>query len=123
MSIKRKHYRAYNSWVSMKQRCLNPKHKSFSYYKDVRIHPRWMKFREFLADMGDPPEGHTLDRVRNDLGYGPHNCRWATPKQQARNRNSNVCKELDGITTTLAEHAERLGISQSLLNWRIKHGL
>lgn len=83
-----RHLRAYRSWVSMKQRCLNPSATGYERYggAGVKIHESWMKFSSFLADMGERPEGTSLDRVNNDKGYEPGNCAWATPKQQANNR-------------------------------------
>jgi hypothetical protein len=72
----------------MKARCTNPKNKSYAYYagRGITIDPRWLNFTAFYADMGDRPEGLTLDRINNDGDYGPDNCRWATQSQQALNR-------------------------------------
>ena len=71
----------YTSWASMKWRCGKAKH-----YANVSYDPRWDSFENFLADMGERPEGHTIDR-KDPLGnYEPDNCRWATPKQQSANR-------------------------------------
>ena len=82
----------YRSWVSMKTRCLNP---NYDRYRDwggrgIGICERWIGpagFQNFLADMGERPAGKTLDRFPDPGGdYGPENCRWATPKQQAETR-------------------------------------
>lgn len=77
-----KHYRTYRSWTAMRRRCRP----GGSYHGRITVSPRWSRFEHFLADMGERPEGQTLDRVDNDRGYGPDNCRWATPKEQASNR-------------------------------------
>ena len=86
-----KHGRAWSptwkSWWYMKQRVLNPNNKRYHLYKDREIDPRWMDFENFHADMGDRPEGMTLDRRDNNKGYSKENCRWIPIEQQAKNRN------------------------------------
>ena len=80
----------YNSWASMKQRCLNPKDSYWHRYggRGIQICPTWLKFENFLRDMGVRPEGKTLDRIENDLHYMPGNCQWATPEEQRRNQSA-----------------------------------
>jgi hypothetical protein len=78
----------YNSWHSMLQRCTNPKDPKYHLYggRGIRVCPQWNKFENFLSDMGPRPQGKSLDRYPNLNGdYHPTNCRWATPKQQAKN--------------------------------------
>ncbi len=78
----------YNSWRGMKKRSLNPNNPNYRYYggRGIKVCKRWMDFENFLADLGERPEGKTLDRIDNNKGYEPGNCRWATPKQQIQNR-------------------------------------
>ena len=69
-------------------RCYNPKHPRFADYggRGITVCERWLTFANFLADMGEPPPGLTLDRIDNDGNYEPGNCRWATDTQQRTNK-------------------------------------
>jgi hypothetical protein len=79
---------AYSRWVSMLQRCFNPNHKDYRYYggRGITVCERWLDFVNFLADMGEPPPGLSLDRINVNGDYEPGNCRWATASEQVRNR-------------------------------------
>lgn len=114
----------YHSWVGMVQRCTNPNHKAWADYggRGITVCERWMVFANFLADMGEKPPRTSIDREKNDLGYAPGNCRWATGTEQARNKRNNAFITANGVTRTRAEWAELIGISASTLADRIKHG-
>ena len=78
----------YMSWTAMKKRCLNPNHVHFDRYggRGILICSRWLdSFQNFLADMGERPEGTSLDRIDPDGDYEPGNVRWATAREQRHN--------------------------------------
>lgn len=78
----------YNSWRAMRERCTRPSHPYFEHYggRGIKVCDRWAKFANFLADMGERPDGMTLDRRDVDGDYEPSNCRWATKIEQRWNR-------------------------------------
>lgn len=79
----------YSSWRAMKKRTSDPDN---VYYQNVEVCERWRdSFDAFLGDMGERPEGKTLDRYPNPAGnYEPTNCRWATGSQQRLNRRDSA---------------------------------
>lgn len=83
--------RAHTSWACMKQRCNNPNAPGYHKYggRGIKVCERWNLFVNFYADMGERPEGMTLDRINNNGNYEPQNCRWATPLQQSANQRPN----------------------------------
>jgi hypothetical protein len=103
-------------------RCTYEKHPHFKRYggKGVTVCERWLSFANFLADMGERPEGMTLDRLENAKGYEPENCRWATRKEQAR-QNRRMAK-FRGRLMSRAEIAAELGISHWTLCARLRQG-
>lgn len=116
----------YKTWEAMKTRCTNPASKSYAAYggRGVTVCTRWASsFADFLADMGIRPEGTTLDRFPNTNGnYEPGNCRWATRVEQQRNTTANRRVTFNGETLTQVEWAQRQGIRQDTLSYRLRRG-
>ena len=113
----------YHSWASMLQRCTNPLRKGYKHYggKGVQVCARWLKFENFLADMGSRPEGMSLDRIDVQGNYTPENCRWADKVTQARNSVQVVWVEMLGERKRLVEWCEQLGVSVNTVRDRVKY--
>lgn len=117
----------YLNWVAMKNRCYYSKHSNYPNYggKGIKVCDEWKDdFNQFMTDMGPKPTPlHTIERICSKSDYSPTNCIWATRKEQANNRSSNVLLELDGITLTAKEWSIKLGITLSTIYSRVKAGL
>lgn len=105
-------------WSNMIDRCSRPAHTEWRNYggRGVSVCARWKNFSLFLADMGERPSAqHTLDRVDNDRGYSPENCRWATRKEQMRNTRQNDLLIVDGSALCQVDAAVAVGVSRDRL--------
>ena len=102
LGFSNKDHPLYHTWQAMRGRCNNPKHTGYHLYggRGIKVCPEWdVSFQAFLRDMGERPDGMTLDRRNNEGDYEPGNCRWATPTTQARNRRDRKNKtENQGIS-------------------------
>jgi hypothetical protein len=118
------HSRTYRSWASMKQRCTNPKSHKYENYggRGITYCASWEGFEKFLEDMGERPEGMTLDRIDPNGNYEPSNCRWLTVKAQQRNKIDSVTVTYLGEPVNLTDLAERLGVMRCTLEYRWKSG-
>ena len=87
-SMRELHTRSYDCWVNMRQRCNNPEHPHYHHYggRGIKHHPDWDVFENFFMDMGDPPDGLTLERLDNDKGYSKDNCAWKSMAVQNENK-------------------------------------
>lgn len=81
----------YRRWRGMLNRCRNPKFDAYKWYgaRGIQVCERWLKFENFIADMGIPQEGMELDRIDTNLGYEPENCRWVSHQVNCQNRRSS----------------------------------
>ena len=110
----------YSVWRSVVARCTKPTDRRFKNYggRGITVCDRWLKFENFLADMGQrPAPGLSVERKNNDGPYSPENCVWATAAEQVANRRNTHRLTLNGVTKTLAEWAREIG-----LPWRTLHG-
>ena len=116
----------YRVWGDMMQRCRNPKNPRYARYggRGIRVCKRWHVSSNFIewALKNGYKEGLSLDRIDNDKGYRPENCRWSTMLEQGNNRNNNHLFVFDGVTKTVAQWAREYGICRSVLYRRIKLG-
>jgi hypothetical protein len=103
---------------------LNPKDKNYKHYggRGITICERWNSFVLFLADMGERPSGHTIDRIDNDGNYEPGNCRWATMAEQLRNTRRTVHLTHDGRTMCLEDWSRETGIHRGTIYSRLQLG-
>ena len=115
--------REYSTWRAMLDRCENKTYREYPDYggRGIKICERWHDFNNFYADMGERPEGTTLDRIDNNGNYEPSNCRWATAKTQSNNRRSNTLITYNGRTQTLQQWADETGIYSGTISMRINH--
>jgi len=111
----------YSCWGHMLSRCQNKNDAAYKDYggRGIKICSDWNKFENFYIDMGDIPKKMTLDRIDNDGDYCPENCRWATRKEQSRNRRDNRTVEYKGTTKLLVEWADEFKLSYDTLRKRI----
>lgn len=115
--------RTYQCWQDMKQRCYNPKNHNYKRYggRGIVVCQRWLaSFDNFVDDMGEKPNGLTLDRTDNDGMYAPENCHWATLIEQRHNCSSTNMQTLNGVTKPLRLWAIDFGINEVTLARRVK---
>jgi hypothetical protein len=117
--------RTHRIWRGMKTRCFNVNHPAYGDYggRGITVCDQWKdSFEAFLSDMGECPEGHSIDRANNDGNYEPGNCRWASRSEQARNTRRNRIITYRGESKTLTEHAQDAGIPMKDLWARLESG-
>lgn len=116
----------YESWMKIKARCLRSSDRKYPEYggRGITICEMWTaSFDNFYADMGPrPTPDHTVDRIDVDGDYTPENCRWATSKQQSRNKRNHRLVEWRGREVPLSQACEEAGVNYRSALWRLNHG-
>lgn len=115
----------YRAWANMLNRCRSLTAQNSHRYggRGITVCDRWLDFRNFLSDMGlRPSERHSLDRIDNNKGYSPDNCRWADLYTQANNTRRNVFLTFRGETLTISQWARRIGLHRKTLMYRVRAG-
>lgn len=116
----------YSRYNSMMARCYDEKNWEYANYggRGITVCDRWVdSIDNFIADMGEPPtKEHSIDRVDNDKGYSPENCRWATKKQQSENRRVTYMFTMNGVTKSAADWSRDLGMTKKGVLFRIASG-
>ncbi len=107
--------------MAMICRCTNPKDSAYKNYggRGVKVCKRWLKFENFIEDMGDRPGSKHLDRINNDGDYKKSNCRWVTRKENNNNARSNIMVTYKGRTQTLAQWCDELGLKHEPIRVRL----
>lgn len=114
--------RTYSIWEGVLHRCRNANDPDYG-GRGITVCERWSVFNNFLADMGEcPSTKYEIDRIDNNGNYGPENCRWATDKEQHRNKRSNRLIEIDGVTRCLAEWADLSPVTYHTIKCRLRKG-
>lgn len=115
----------YGRWLAIKNRCYNPKDEYYHNYggRGIGVCDRWRNsFPNFLKDMGDCPEGYSIDRRDNDKDYSPENCRWVDTRTQGRNKSDTVWLKYRGEKVKRIELAERHGVEPNIFRQRLDKG-
>lgn len=123
---KTKHAPEFDVWVSMRERCGNPKDVSYHRYggRGIKVCKEWQEsYPSFLAHVGRRPSSeHSIERINNDGDYEPNNVRWATKVEQCNNRRTNHFLEFNGKRLTLAQWQREVGIHSLTIRRRIVSG-
>lgn len=114
----------YCIWRGMIRRCHEVTNRQYKDYggRGIKVCERWQEYENFLADMGRRPPGLEIDRIDNNGNYEPENCRWATPRENMRNRRCTPMLTLGSETKCLAEWSETIGVSYNTLQGRLFRG-
>ncbi len=113
----------YKKWSSMKNRCLNPNHKSYKNYggRGIKVCDKWLKFEEFYEDMHTTfKEGLSIERIDYNGNYCKENCAWITMAEQAKNKRNNHAYELNGVRLLTSEWDKKLGLESGGVQYRIE---
>jgi hypothetical protein len=115
--------KTYKTWISMWARCTDEAQDNYPNYggRGISVDERWKSFEAFLKDMGERPEGLSIDRIDVNGNYCKANCKWSDNKEQSNNRRSTKIITFKNETMTQLQWAEKLGISVTTLHTRLKN--
>lgn len=117
----------YKTWLKMRERCGNPLAAQFRWYggRGITVCERWQVFENFLSDMGERPEGASIDRIDGERGYEPGNCRWVDKTAQMRNQSTTIIVEWKGERISLRDLADRYSVpfTRVYKRWRAGHSV
>lgn len=115
----------YLAWVNIRNRCFNKKNDRYHVYggRGITVCERWMKFENFISDMGEKPEGMSIERIDVNKEYSPENCKWIPMKSQYKNKTNTILVEFNGVSMCLADASKLSGMSYSCLYERLKNGI
>ena len=118
--------RVYKIWSGMKDRCTNPNCPEYHAYggRGISVCEEWNDAATFILwAIGNGYRDHlSIDRIDNDKGYSPENCRWATRGVQANNKSNNRLITIDGVTRTAAQWEDLMGLRRNIVHNRLHRG-
>ncbi|MGL5078572.1 MAG: hypothetical protein ACRDBG_22465 [Waterburya sp.] len=116
--------KTFRIWSAMLSRCNNSNNKKYYRYgaRGIKVCERWKEYKNFLADMGECPEKHSIERINNNGNYEPENCKWATAKEQMNNMSSNRLLTWHGESKTVQQWSEITKIKSATIRARIDRG-
>lgn len=108
----------------MRRRCNNPRELEYHNYggRGITVCDEWQNFENFYKDMGDPPLGMSIDRIDNNKGYYPENCRWANAATQSNNKRNTIHITFDGKTKTISDWSKEKGVKTDIIRYRLRKG-
>lgn len=115
----------YGVWLNMKARCTHKSVDSYKYYgaRGIKVCERWMKFENFIEDMGRrPSDGHSIDRIDSNGNYEPSNCKWSDSFEQNNNRSNTRHLTYNGKTMSMFQWSREVGINPVRLHGRLAAG-
>jgi hypothetical protein len=112
----------YNTWRAMIERCNRKGNSRYKHYgeRGITVCKEWLKYENFLRDMGIRPEGLSIERINNNLGYNKENCKWATTQEQSKNTTKSVLIEWGGVVRNRCDWAKIMGITPGALTFRLR---
>lgn len=116
--------KTHSVWKSMRRRCDSPSQESYPLYggRGISVCERWKSYENFLADMGEKPDGYSIEREDVNGNYEPGNCTWIPLARQQHNKRTSRFLTHCGETMTMADWASKTKLTTTLICWRLAHG-